>query len=213
MQGSWARVGVVPLWAWYEERVAGQYWARGGDAQLGLQEGDLHQLPGREGRGGGGGRGDCLPLTGPSWSSYLGEAQIVLRLSCWYLALELAQEETDDHEEGEARQAGQDDEDGLLQPAGGGDVTGVVTNLVTVIETWTLIWDERLPAILTLLWRKKGQSGSLFDCAGFHVDSNTLAFRIDCEYSHVVPKIDGPNQIFFFYFFYFPFWRPGVRKV
>lgn len=34
------------------------------------------------------------------------------------LALELAQEQGDDHDEGEAREAGQHDEDGLLQPAG-----------------------------------------------------------------------------------------------
>ena len=52
-----------------------------------------------------------------------------------YLTLELAQEEADDDEEGHACHASQDDEDGLLQPAGGVFVTVVVTNLVTVIET------------------------------------------------------------------------------
>ena len=44
-----------------------------------------------------------------------------------YLALELAEEEADHHQEGEAGQAGEDDEDGLLQPGGRVGVAALVT--------------------------------------------------------------------------------------
>ena len=54
-----------------------------------------------------------------------------------YLALELAEQESDDDEEGQAGHAGEDDEDGLLQPAGGVCVAQhcVVSHLTAVIET------------------------------------------------------------------------------
>ena len=58
-----------------------------------------------------------------------------------YLALELAEEEADHHQEGQAGEAGQDDEDGLLQPggrAGAAVAAALVTQRVlTVVETWT----------------------------------------------------------------------------
>ena len=59
-----------------QERVGGLDGARGQHGQLrvvaGLaEEGDLHQLPGREGRRGGGGGGGSLRLTGHWASTYL----------------------------------------------------------------------------------------------------------------------------------------------
>ena len=59
------------------------------------------------------------------------------RLLSTYLTLELAEQQADHHEEGEAGEAGQDDEDGLLQPAGGVCVAQhcVVSHLTAVIET------------------------------------------------------------------------------
>ena len=56
-----------------------------------------------------------------------------------YLALELAEQESDDDEEGQAGHAGEDDEDGLLQPggrAGAAVAAALVTQRVlTVVET------------------------------------------------------------------------------
>ena len=53
-----------------------------------------------------------------------------------YLTLELAEQQADHHEEGEAGEAGQDDEDGLLQPGGRDSVGAVIAKcLLAVIET------------------------------------------------------------------------------
>ena len=51
------------------------------------------------------------------------------------LALELAQQQGDDHYEGEAREAGQHNEDGLLQPAGPVRARGAdVDKIIVLIE-------------------------------------------------------------------------------
>ena len=63
-------LGVLPLAAWYEERVAGHDRAGGRDTQLRVEERDLHQLSGGEGGGGGGGCVD-LALTHHPLSSNL----------------------------------------------------------------------------------------------------------------------------------------------
>ena len=61
------------------------------------------------------------------------------RLLSTYLTLELAEQQADHHKEGEAGEAGQDDEDGLLQPggrAGAAVAAALVTQRVlTVVET------------------------------------------------------------------------------
>ena len=72
-------LGVLPLAAWYEERVAGHDRAGGRDAQLRVEERDLHQLPGGEGGGGGGGCVD-LALTHHPLSSNLHTKQWGLTL-------------------------------------------------------------------------------------------------------------------------------------
>ena len=60
------------------------------------------------------------------------------------LALELAEEQRDDHQEGEARQAGQHDEDGLLQPAGPVRAGGAdVDKVIVLIEIWrNIVWNR-----------------------------------------------------------------------
>ena len=53
-----------------------------------------------------------------------------------YLALELAEEEADHHQEGQAGEAGQDDEDGLLQPGGRAGLAALIAERVlAVVET------------------------------------------------------------------------------
>ena len=61
-----------------------------------------------------------------------------------HLALELAQQQGDDHDEGEAGKAGQHDEDGLLEPAGPVRARGAdVDKVIVLIEIWrNIVWNR-----------------------------------------------------------------------
>ena len=62
-----------------------------------------------------------------------------------HLALELAQQQGDDHDEGEAGEASQHDEDGLLQPAGPVRARGAdVDKVIVLIEIWRNIVCNRI---------------------------------------------------------------------
>ena len=61
-----------------------------------------------------------------------------------HLALELAQQQGDDHNEGEAGEASQHNEDGLLQPAGPMRARGAdVYKVIVLIEIWrNIVWNR-----------------------------------------------------------------------